>query len=64
MNWKAFGEKDMDILLATSKNIVTKIYSIRRPLNQLILKIPGEDARRFIEFLRSKQGQGINGSIL
>jgi phosphate transport system substrate-binding protein len=49
----------MDGVEATSKNVASKKYPLLRPLNLTTLGKPGEDARRFIEFLRSNEGQGL-----
>ncbi len=49
----------LDGVEATSNNVASKKYPLLRPLNLATLGKPGEDARRFIEFLRSKQGQGL-----
>lgn len=49
----------LDGVEATSNNVASKKYPLLRPLNLATLGKPGKDALRFIEFLRSKQGQRI-----
>lgn len=47
----------LDGIAATTENVATEKYPLRRPLNLVTLGKPAKDARRFIEFLRNEQGQ-------
>ena len=49
----------LDGVAATSKSVANRQYPLLRPLNLVTLGKPSEDARYFIQFLRSKKGQAF-----
>jgi len=49
----------LDGVAATSENVANEKYTLLRPLNLVTLGKPGKESGRFIEFLRSEQGQAF-----